>query len=504
MSQRGPLVIIALLAFVVADCSGPETIPTSTPSQPEPAATVAATATAVASPSPTPEPTATPTPAPSPTPVPICQEAEVAGLLADFVAAFNAADWARMSRLLPAEAAAQPSVPPAPGMDLSLFHGASIATAAYSGETTVELANGAELIARLRERHELGERWRRSEPSVQALEHDPDRNEPDAAAFQLDVTRAARDLSERVSTSKGIVNCRAGTIVTWQMADHPLPPVAVVSLSLNDIDGEPLRFLSADEHPYFDGYTLVHGSIQVGGAGALASVTLEVLERDAVVAIGELEAAARDALIGPFDDRGVREITLTQPLFSIDSIQFQAVDRDTDGVLTLRVRATTTDGLEAVFEYATPVGKLVLYRGDNRYLLDEEGRGGNDWVQPSVRDIIAGWQDVTLGDFSDMNGGPFPPHVSHQEGLDVDVWFAGYNELDAFAAETLLSYIDGKEYTSRIVAVFVAYQPVAGDPFHDTLAGYTLSDGRPALDVILPEEGHTGHFHVRFASLLDE
>src|SRR5690606_7615654 len=164
----------------------------------------------------------------------------------------------------------------------------------------------------------------------------------------------------------------------------------------------------------------------------------EVLEDGVVVATGVPGLSATEALIGPFGEQGTRERAPIGPLFEVESSQFQALDRETDGFLTLRVRVTTTAGDEAVAEYDTPVVKLVLYRGENRYLLDEEGRGGNDWVQPSARAIVAGWQDVQIGDFSDMNGGPYPPHVSHQKGLDVDVWFFGYNEMDAYTAETLL------------------------------------------------------------------
>lgn len=427
-------------------------------------------------------------------------------MLTSFVRAFNAGDWTRLSSLLPATA--DPGAPalPTPGMDATLFRGSWLTTMSYSGSVSSSeaLATSAELIAVLRTRHASGERWEAGEPTIQRYADSPAWEAPDAAEAILSITRSADDLSERVAQAASVVNCRAGTIIFWQIVDDPLPPVAVISMSLNDIDDEPLRFLSADEHPYFEGYTLVHGALQIGGAGALSDVVLEVLEDGDVVATGELVEAAREQLLGLFDASGLRSTAGVGPLFRIDSTQFQAVDRDSDGWLTLRVRVTTSEGEEEVREYGTEVGKLVLYWGENRYILDEEDRGGNDWTQPSVRDIMNDWLEVQIGDFSDMNGGPYPPHVSHQTGLDVDVWFPGYNEMDAFTAETLLGHIDGQPWTARLDLVYATFEPLPGNPFWDVIAGYTLSDGRPATAVILPEEGHTGHFHLRFASLLDD
>jgi hypothetical protein len=500
--RRGPLIIIALLAVIFAACSGPDALQTET-ATPEPDAT--STATVEPSPMPTVTPSPTPTPAPSPTPEPICNTGDVAAVLDTFIAAYNRGDWDRLSQFLPATSHERAPGTIEPGMDTSLFHGSRIATEVRGGETdSDEIVTGKDLLDHMQIRHGLGERWEAGNPTIQPYGRDPGWKMPDAAQVSVEITRSASDLTERIALVNGVINCREGTVIYWQVSDNPLPPVEILALSLNDIDDEPLRFLSADEHPYFDGYTLLHGAISIAGDGALADVVLEVLEDGVVVATGELREAARELLIGPFGDQGLREIGGVQPLFRIASEQFQSVDQDRDGWLTLRVRATTTEGDESIAAYGTPVGKLVLYRGDNRYLMDEEDRGGNDWVQPSVRNVISGWEDVLLGDFSDMNGGPYPPHISHQEGLDVDIWFFGYNEMDGHAAETMLSHIDRKPYTGRIELVYAAYEPVDGNPFWEVISAHTLSDGRAAAEVILPEEDHTGHFHVRFTGLLDE
>lgn len=501
MFLRGSIVVVAVLALAFAACSGPEAQPSEVATSEPP---VTSTATAEPPPTATATPPPTPTPKPTPTPTPACDIGEVAALLYAFIDAFNTGDWERLRQVLPLASAASAPVDPITGSDTSQFHG-SVFTYEMRGEVPLsfESPTGDALIAHLQERHALGEQWTANIAGVQPFGNDPRWATAEAAEITVDMVRDVDGPVERAAHGLAVVHCRNETIAFWQMSDDPLPPVEILSLALNDIDGEPLRFLSADEHPYFDGYTLVHGALQVAGDTALADVTLEVIEDDAVVATGELVTTASDLLIGPFVD-GFREVSDVQPLFRIDSTQFQEVDRDIDGLLSLRVRVVTEEGDQSTVELADPVVKLVLYWGENRYLLDEEDRGGNDWVQASVRDIVAGWDDVLLGDFSDMNGGPYPPHVSHQEGLDVDVWFFGYNEMDDDTAQTLLAYIDGKPYTSRIVLVYAAYEPVEGDPFFDAIAGYTLSDGRPATDVIIADDGHTGHFHVRFASIIDD
>ena len=158
-----------------------------------------------------------------------------------------------------------------------------------------------------------------------------------------------------------------------------------------------------------------------------------------------------------------------------------------------------TDGREAV--YQTPemreIGKLVLYTAENRYFIGEEEQGGNSWVTPDAKAFIEQIPDITLGDFSNLNGGPFPPHVSHQEGKDADAWFYGYNERDAATAQGLLDRINHPGVIERIELVFVTYTREAGDPFWEAIQDVTLVDGRPAADVFQPETGHDTHFHLR-------
>ena len=160
----------------------------------------------------------------------------------------------------------------------------------------------------------------------------------------------------------------------------------------------------------------------------------------------------------------------------------------------VRVKAVATDGSTTTSDYG-PVGHLVLYRGENRYEDRDEVRGGDDWVLPSVLPVIAHYEDIVIGDISDMNGGPYPPHVGHQTGAEIDAWFPGYNELDRHAANQLLQYLNDPEFGSRIELVYVTYEQVDGDPIWETIRDETLADGRAASNVIQPYPDHATHFH---------
>ncbi|MGH9175676.1 MAG: hypothetical protein ACRD1H_15020, partial [Vicinamibacterales bacterium] len=276
-------------------------------------------------------------------------------------------------------------------------------------------------------------------------------------------------------------------------------PAAIAGVELTDIDGEPLRFLSADEHPYFGGFTLVHGALIATGDpdDSTASVVLEIVEDGSVIATGTLAADASAGLGRPFgNDRTVR-VGDGGLLFEIDSAQLAATDRTRDTPLSLRARLMTASGAEATADFGE-VGKLVRYRGENRYEDRDDARGGDDWVQPSVLALLEHFGDaIVVGDTSDMNGGPFPPHESHQTGHDIDGWFIGYNELDAATAATIIGHLNDPTHGSRIELVYVTYEQVDTDPFWLAIRDITLADGRLARDVILPNPGHDTHFHWR-------
>ncbi|RIH90383.1 hypothetical protein Mterra_00451 [Calidithermus terrae] len=272
--------------------------------------------------------------------------------------------------------------------------------------------------------------------------------------------------------------------------------LAIAKLQLNDINNQPLNYLSASAHTYFGGNTRIHGTITVEGAedDSLTSLELEVLEGSAVVARANLAAGVRGALLTAFGDDEKVEVSNSQLLFELPSAQAAAVNQQNNGNLTLRARAKSQNGEEATEEFGA-VQKLVRYTGANRYGGRDEGVGGDDWVKPSVRTVIEHFAGLTWGDFSNMNGGPFPPHQTHNDGNDADGWFNGYNARDAATAQTIIGHLNDATYGSRILTVYVTYQQANGNAFWEAIRNVTLNDGRQARDVIRPLGGHTTHFH---------
>lgn len=275
-------------------------------------------------------------------------------------------------------------------------------------------------------------------------------------------------------------------------------PFEISAVALNDIDDTPLQYLSLAAHPFLDGSIRVHGTISLSGVGQPAEVVLEVVRDEEVIATGTLTEQASALLLRSFGEVGALSVSFSQPLFVIAPDQLAALDTTfaEDRELSLRVRASATDGREVVVD-AVSVQQLVRYTNDNRYFVGEDEQGGNDWVLPSVRALLERFDGVQLGDISNMHGGSFPPHVTHQQGRDADLWFPGYNELDNIAAQTLLGIIDRPELVERIELIYVTYSKDSSDSFWTAIEDVVLTDGRFAADVILPEPDHTGHFHVR-------
>jgi hypothetical protein len=272
--------------------------------------------------------------------------------------------------------------------------------------------------------------------------------------------------------------------------------MSITELSLRDIDGSSLHFLSVDDHSYFSAQTRIHGTVTVAGerGDSLQSLQLELMQGGAVVARAPLATSARGAILRPFGDDGFVQVATSQLLFELPARDSTAVRSAAEGTVSLRVRARSAKGVEATRDYG-PATMLVRYKGGNRYGDRDEAMGGNDWVRPTVRTVIEHFADLTVGDLSNMNGGAFAPHATHQEGLEVDGWFEGYDARDAATAERLLGYLNDRDYGSRIQAVFVTFDRTRQAAFWDAISTATLADGRQAADVIRNVASHDTHFH---------
>lgn len=288
--------------------------------------------------------------------------------------------------------------------------------------------------------------------------------------------------------------------------------VAITSLELFDINNEGIDFLSADSpHPYYGSNTRIHGKIRIEGPSeeSLDALVLEVLQGGGVVATANLVSDLEPTLLQAFGDDETIELTSARLVFELPAAQ--AANVDGNGSVTLRARAITAAGDEATRAFDRSLRVLVRYQGTNRYGVRDEdaciGRsgpldtkcGGDDWVLSEVRTVMQHFtgtvSGMVYGDVSNMNGGPFPIHGTHQLGEDVDGGFPGYNDLNAGTAAKIIEQLNDATHGSSIALVYVTYTDQAGDPFHDAIQGVELDDGRMATDHIAPLGGHRTHFH---------
>lgn len=266
--------------------------------------------------------------------------------------------------------------------------------------------------------------------------------------------------------------------------------IRISELNLHDIDGSSLGFLSASDHTYFGGNTRVHGTFAIAGPSdeSLEELTVEVLE-GGVIATGALSANLTGTLYTTFGNTQEIRLGTSQLLFEIPAGQLAAANQAGNGSLTLRVRARSSGGDTAERDFG-PVTKLVLFTGNGRYGGRDTGVGGDDWAKPTVSTLIEG-PGLTWGDFSNMNGGSFPPHQAHRTGNSADGWFSGYNARDAATAATIINQLN--THGLRIREVYVTFEPDSA--FSNAIANVNLNDGRAATSVIRNVGGHTTHFH---------
>ncbi len=263
-------------------------------------------------------------------------------------------------------------------------------------------------------------------------------------------------------------------------------------------DVEFLRFFSMGIHPYRGGDTWVWGTIAFAGAAddRLADVWVEASINGTVLTTGRLSPEAQVELFQPFgSEEEVRaNLAGAAPLFIFPGSLFPAADE----YVQLRVRAETAAGQTATFD----AGRFPIfgpYIAENRFGMagrDLE-QGGDSWALPSttvyasrlVQDAAS--DDFVYNDFSNMNGGIFRPHSTHQDGLHIDTRFEGYQARDAAAAQRLIAFLNGP-YGGRVRRIGVTFT----GSFRGALAGVTLGDGRAATSVIKDWAHHTEHFHL--------
>ena len=120
---------------------------------------------------------------------------------------------------------------------------------------------------------------------------------------------------------------------------------------------------------------------------------------------------------------------------------------------------------------------------------------GNERTIRTVISVIADYRAahpnaprVVVGDISRRDGGPIDDHVSHQNGLDVDIYYPRHDHL--LRAPIAVSQIDhwlAQDLLNRFVR--------AGAKM--IFVGYSTGLHGPG-GVVIPYPSHDNHMHVRF------
>jgi hypothetical protein len=287
-----------------------------------------------------------------------------------------------------------------------------------------------------------------------------------------------------------------------------------------------LSYLSASPHDSYDGKTRIFGTISITAPpqARLQALWLDVLEHGQPKARASLASSAAAVLLNQPFSSGQLTVSTSQLLFELPSSEAAKLEQySDDSRLQLRVGGTFVGGTElAGFVLRRNIVKLVRYLRSNRVppgdlgncenipAIDPKGRpawnapfpcGGDAWALPKTVQLAGflSWPSVAWGDFSNMNGGIFPPHSGHQDGRTIDGEFDGYKNRDSAAADKLLNFVVFPFY-DHVERVLVAYRRVESNSFWRFIRDKKLPDGRCAKDVIKPEGTHRRHFDIKFGT----
>ena len=149
-----------------------------------------------------------------------------------------------------------------------------------------------------------------------------------------------------------------------------------------------------------------------------------------------------------------------------------------------------------------------------------------NWGTPELVDVIQrlatdarthdGWPGLLVGDLGQPRGGPTPTsHVSHQSGLDVDIWFdpmpkprLTVEERETISALSVLvpgtnfelnmdKWPDGLDRLLKRAASYPEVQRILVNPGIKKLLCARAGDDRDWLRKIRPWYKHDDHFHMR-------
>lgn len=140
------------------------------------------------------------------------------------------------------------------------------------------------------------------------------------------------------------------------------------------------------------------------------------------------------------------------------------------------------------------------------------------FIERLARDgrALDGWPGLLVGDLGQPRGGPTPTgHVSHQSGLDVDIWFdpmpdrrLTVDERETISARSVLvpgtnfeidmkKWPEGLDRLLKRAASYPEVQRILVNPGIKKLLCETAGDDRAWLSKIRPWYKHDDHLHAR-------
>ena len=263
-----------------------------------------------------------------------------------------------------------------------------------------------------------------------------------------------------------------------------------------------LRALSLGTHtngsPH--GHTPITGALSIGAlSDSLSTVKLVLVQRDGPSVGSELGRvdltnAANLALVGTI---GSGRTYSAAPLFQFFSPNLHTSSPELEATVEL----TFGSGVTA----RVPIGIIDVWKqfpdsASSSRFLRRDPQGcigqasvqciGDAWTYQGVIDRLAVMTASTfkLDDVSNMHGGWFPHHPGHFDGLEADMYFAGFERRTATEANQLINFVNS--HATAIEKVYVAMTP--------EFLAQVNNAGLGA--VIVNENSHVGHFHVRFKS----
>ncbi len=167
----------------------------------------------------------------------------------------------------------------------------------------------------------------------------------------------------------------------------------------------------------------------------------------------------------------------------------------------------------------TGPGHVVIRPQRNRYWGHPDLVRFADWLSNAAAE--AGLATLMIGDLGQPRGGPITGHVSHEVGLDIDIWLRllpGQDRLspEQIAAPGEISHVtaDGLDVDRtlwtpahvelyRMAATYPGVERIIAHPAIKQALCRDATGDRRWLARVRPWYGHTGHMHIRLACPAD-